>query len=109
MFPLVENWLQSSLIQKEFSRKHQLHEHVFYYWVARYRKTQPVKQVVQSPPAKTPAAFIHLSAPAPQATLPASDIEVSSTEVALPSGVVLRYSGLVPVAYLKELLSTCSR
>jgi transposase-like protein len=103
MFPIVKNWLQSGMSQKAFSQIHQLNQHVFYYWVARYRKAQEVQITVQSP-AGTPAAFIHLSVPTTQTNTPVSDI---STEVTLPSGVVLRFSGLLPVIYLKELRAPC--
>lgn len=92
MFPVVEDWLQSGLTQKEYSERHQLPVHVLPYWVSRYRKihsnTQP-----QS------ASFIQVSTP------PAS---VHGMEVALPTGVVIRFANPVPVVYLQQLLSVCS-
>jgi hypothetical protein len=94
MFPLVENWLASGITQKAFSQKHGLALHLMPYWVARYRKAHPS---AKSTPATT--GFIQVSTP--QST-------VSAMEVALPSGAVIRFSSLIPVTYLQELLSICS-
>lgn len=126
MFPLVESWQKSGLTQKEFSRKHQLPLHILPYWVARYRKAGPpvAPSKQQSPPQKESPAFIRLSAPAavapaagpipaaaavaPPAAAAAAVVAAPVTEMAtaveLPSGVVLRFTGLVPVAYLRELV-----
>lgn len=113
MFPLVESWQKSGLTQKEFSQQHQLSDQVFYYWVSRYRKAQPVSPLPNSrPAAKTKpipdtqiaTAFIRLSPPAdpvPPVAKVAPDV---TTVVELPSGVVLRFSGLVPITYLQELV-----
>jgi hypothetical protein len=98
MFPLVESWLQSGLTQQAFSLRHQLPVHVFVYWVGRYRKAQPAPGDT-SASGDTPG-FIRLSAPA---------LSMTATEVAFPGGVVIRFSGLVPVAYLQELVVGCSR
>jgi hypothetical protein len=108
MFPLVESWLKSGLTQKEFSRQHHLPLHILPYWLARYRKTRPlvVPSKQQSPPQKESPAFIRLSAPA--AVVAAADPACCTTAVELPSGVVLRFSGLVPVSYLKELVGLYS-
>jgi hypothetical protein len=97
MFPLVESWLQSGLTQQAFSLRHQLPVHVFVYWVGRYRKAHPAG--VDSSAGGVAPGFIRLSAPA---------ISVTTTEVILPGGVVIRFSGLVPVAYLQELARGCS-
>src|SRR3712207_3279087 len=117
MFPLVESWQQSGLTQKEFSLRHQLPLHILPYWVARYRNSgspeDPLKQ--QSPLQKESPAFIRLSPPAnplPAAAVVAAPAAAVVTDtyasVELPSGVVLRFSGLVPVAYLKELVGLSS-
>ncbi len=116
MFPMVESWQKSGLTQKEFSQQHGVSEHVFYYWVSRYRNAQPVSPLSKSGPvahtkpvahAETAAGFMRLSSPV-EAVPPAARGEAkANTVVELPSGVVLRFRGLVPVAYLKELL-TCS-
>jgi transposase-like protein len=116
MFPLVESWQKSGLTQKEFSQQHGVSEHVFYYWVSRYRNGQPVSPLAKKQPvaqtkpnadARTAATFIRLSSTV-EAVPPAARGEAEATTVVeLPSGVVLRFRGLVPVAYLKELL-TCS-
>lgn len=114
MFPLVESWQKSGLTQKQFSQQHQINDQVFYYWVSRYRKAQPVSPVPKKQPAAqskpvatagTTRAFIRLSPPVDAATTPAGAAD-ATTVVELPSGVVLRFWGLLPVAYLKELL-TC--
>ncbi len=114
MFPLVESWQNSGMTQKEFSQQHQISEHVFCYWVSRYRKARPVKVPIQtSPKPASEAAFIRLSPPAAPATSPTVQTEAppagaANTVVELPSGIVLRFSGLVPVGYLKELVGLCS-
>ena len=113
MFPLVESWQKSGLTQKEFSQQHQINEQVFYYWVSRYRKALPVSPSPGSgpvaktklvPAAESVPAFIRLSLP--EDAVPATAVADATTVVELPSGVVLRFSSLVPVTYLKELL-TC--
>ena len=96
MFPLVEEWLTSGLTQKEFGQRNGLALHIMPYWVARYRKVHGPTQ----PTPATATGFVQLSTP--QAT-------VSPMEVALPSGAVIRFSSLIPVSYLQELLSVCSR
>ena len=95
MFPLVAEWLTSGISQKEFGQRHGLAPHIMPYWVGRYRKLHPS---VQPTPA-TSTGFIQL--PTPQAT-------ISPMEVALPSGAVIRFSSLIPVTYLQEVLSLCS-
>jgi hypothetical protein len=95
MFPLVESWLKSGITQKEFSQRQGLAPHLMPYWVARYRK---VHQPTQSTP--TPASgFVQLST---------SKATINYMEVAFPSGTVIRFSSLIPVTYLQELLSSCS-
>ena len=92
MYPLVEQWQQSNLTQKEFSKQHQITAHAFGYWVSKYRKEHERKNT--STP--TSSSFIALS---PQTT--------AGVEVAFPSGVMIRFSHEVAVSYLKQLLSTC--
>ncbi len=114
MFPLVERWQKSGLTQKEFSQQHGVSEHVFYYWVSRYRNALSIAPLSNSGPVahskpvantETAAGFIRLSSPV-EAVPPAARGEAQATTVVeLPSGVVLRFRGLVPVAYLKELLT----
>ena len=41
MFPLVENWIESKLTQKQFSEQHQLPAHILPYWITRYHQQQP--------------------------------------------------------------------
>lgn len=122
MFPLVESWLESGLTQKQFSQQHGVSEHVFCYWVSRYRKGHPAdKTKQQSAPQKENPAFIRLSPPAAVVAPPAAVVAAwgvtggtgpesanPDTAVELPSGVVLRFRGLVPVAYLKELVGLSS-
>ncbi len=40
MFPLVEQWQQSGLSQKQFSEEKNIKYHNFAYWVKRYRQHQ---------------------------------------------------------------------
>ena len=114
MFPLVESWQKSGVTQKEFSQQHGVSEHVFYYWVSRYRNAQPVSPLAKKQPfahtkpvadTETAAAFIRLSPPVEAVPPAARTVADATTVVKLPSGVVLRFRGLVPVAYLKELLT----
>jgi hypothetical protein len=95
MFPLVAEWLASGISQKEFGQRHGFALHIMPYWVARYRKAHPSAAATPTPG----SGFIQL--PAPQST-------VSPMEVALPSGAVIRFSSLISVSYLQELLSVCS-
>jgi hypothetical protein len=119
MFPLVESWLQSNLTQKEFSLKHQLSPHVLTYWISRYRQQghptpipAPVSQ--EGTPSQASASFIRLdSLPAnttPAPTIPSAVIpEPTGMAIELPSGVVLRFPSLIPISYLQEVVSVCSR
>ncbi len=103
------------------------------YWVGRYRKVHSLADE----PVPATASFIQLTPsaastvtspdPTPAATTPK---QVDSTaertppesrvvattdslslemEVSFPSGVKIHFSSLVPVAYLKELVSVCFR
>lgn len=90
MFPVVEDWLQSGLTQKEYSKQHQLAAHILPYWVGRYRQTYSKAQP-QS------ASFIQVSTPT----------SVHGMEVMLPTGVVIRFANPVPITYLQQLLSEC--
>jgi hypothetical protein len=96
MFPLVAEWLASGITQKEFGQRHGFALHIMPYWVAKYRRAHP--SAVSTLTARS--GFIQIATP--QST-------ESSMEVALPSGAVLRFSSLIPVSYLQELLSVCSR
>lgn len=116
MFPMVESWQKSGLTQKEFSQQHGVSEHVFYYWVSRYRNAQSVSPLAKKQPVahtkpaadtETATGFIRLSSTLEAVSPAARTVAEATTVVELPSGVVLRFWGLVPAAYLKELL-TCS-
>jgi hypothetical protein len=93
MFPVVEDWLESGLTQKEYSQQHQLAKHILPYWAGRYRKTHPSSD-------QETCSFIRLSTP--------SAPSVDGMEVVLPTGVVIRFVSTVPVAYLQQLLKVCS-
>lgn len=98
MFPLVESWLSSGLTQKEFSRQHQIPDHVLVYWIGKYRKVHgPTSR--QTPGEGVSTSFIRLSTATPS---------VHGMEVQLPTGVVIRFASPVPVAYLQQLLKVCS-
>lgn len=106
MFPLVENWLQSGMTQQAFSQQHHLPTHVFCYWVGRYRKQKAKITTAQSPPAPS-ASFIRLASSTQE--LAPTDKPAIDMQIELPSGVVMHFASLIPVAYLKEVLSVCSR
>ena len=113
MFPLVESWQKSGLTQKQFSQQPQISEQVFCYWVSRYRKAESAGQLSKAatePPLATPAVeiapgFIRLSPPVDPVLPTATAVIDAATLLELPSGVVVRFSGLVPITYLKELLT----
>lgn len=93
MFPVVEDWLQSGLTQKAYSQQHKLPGHVLPYWAGRYRKTHADAEQKTS-------SFIRLATP--------SAPPIHGMEIQLPTGVVIRFAHTIPVAYLQQILSTCS-
>lgn len=97
MFPVVEDWLQSGLTQKAYSQVHDLPLHILPYWANRYRKAQqaPIDQHAQS----SSGHFI------PVAT---GNTMNGGMEIALPTGVVIRFASPVPASYLQQLLKVCS-
>ena len=97
MFPVVEDWLQSGLTQKEYSQRHQLPLHILPYWVSRYRheKTNSSEQVSQP----SPGHFIPVSTHREM---------ISGMEVILPTGVVIRFANQISVSYLQQVLKVCS-
>lgn len=98
MFPVVEDWLQSGLTQKEYSQHHQLALHILPYWAGRYRKAQ-ANPIAASSPQPSPGHFIPVS----------TDKEmIGGMEVVLPTGVVIRFVDQVPVSYLQQVLKVCS-
>lgn len=98
MFPVVENWLQSGLTQKEYSQRHQLAVHILPYWAGRYRKAQ-ANPIDASSPQPSSGHFIAVST--------AKEM-ISGVEVVLPTGVVIRFASAIPVSYLQQLLKACS-
>ena len=97
MFPVVEDWLQSGLTQKEYSQRHQLALHILPYWAGRYRK-EKADPLAPSPEASS-GHFILVS----------TDKELTSgMEIILPTGVVIRFASPVPVSYLQQVLKVCS-
>jgi hypothetical protein len=122
MFPLVEGWLKSGLTQKQFCSNQGMPVHILAYWVGRYRKAQPGKATFNKAESTTnkatkavvatdkPSGFIRLSPPSPIPTpAPAANqLPTGSMEVVLPTGAVIRFSAIVPVSYLTQLLSACS-
>ena len=42
MFPIVEDWLASGQLQKDYSHEHGIPKHILSYWVCRYRRSQEV-------------------------------------------------------------------
>lgn len=97
MFPVVEDWLQSGLTQKEYSQRHQIALHILPYWLGRYRK-EKANSLSQSPQPSL-GHFIPVS----------TDKEIiSGMEVVLPTGVVIRFASPVAVSYLQQLLKICS-
>lgn len=88
MFPLVEAWQNSEQTQKAFCAAHDVSVSVLSYWLRRYRDHR-AEECNES------SGFV----PVHIATSGSFAIEM-----ALPSGVVLRFGQVVPVGYLKALL-----
>ena len=66
MFQLIKKALESNLTNRKFCRENGLHEHVFYYWLKRYKENQspvkgfiPIKVNGQSPSFKNDKIEIH--------------------------------------------------
>ncbi len=66
----------------------------------------PVAKPKPVPTAETEPGFMRLSPPVDPVPSPVRAATDVTTVVEMPSGAVLRFCGLVPVVYLKELL-TC--
>lgn len=97
MFPVVEAWLQSGLTQKAYSQRHDLPLHILPYWAGRYRKVQQGSTV--PPPKPSQGHFIPVS----------TNKEMNGgMEIALPTGVVIRFASAIPVNYLQQVLKVCS-
>lgn len=96
MFPVVEDWLQSGLSQKAYSQRHGLPLHILPYWVSRYRKAHQDPITASSP--SSPGHFI---------PVPTGDTMNGGMEIALPTGVVIRFADPVPVSYLQQVLRAC--
>lgn len=96
MFPVVEDWLQSGLTQKEYSQRHRLALHILPYWAGRYRKEKA--DPLAASPQPSSGHFIPVS----------TDKELSSgMEIVLPTGVVIRFADKLPVSYLQQVLKVC--
>ncbi len=93
MFSLVEQWHVSEQTQKTFCAKHDISVSVFAYWLRRYRDRQDSLHDKQAGFVPIKCEPVSMDVPSPAAL-----------EVALPSGVVLRFGQVVPVGYLKALL-----
>ncbi len=97
MFPVVEDWLQSGLSQKAYSQRHDLPLHILPYWAGRYRKAHQDPITTSAP--SSSGHFIPVSA---------GTTMNGGMEIALPSGIVIRFASPVPVSYLQQLLKVCS-
>jgi len=96
MFPVVEDWLQSGLTQKEYSQRYQIALHILLYWVGRYRKEKTNSSEQISRPSS--GHFIPVSTNKDMA---------SGMETVLPTGIVIRFANQVQVNYLQQLLKVC--
>ena len=85
MYPIIESYLASGQDQNSFCRQAGISKSALNYWLGKYRREQ-----------KHPiASFVEII---PE---PASEARI---ELSYPSGVELRFDGLVAPAYLRELL-----
>jgi len=96
MFPVVEDWLQSGLTQKAYSQRHDLPLHILPYWASRYRKAHQDPMTTSAP--SSPGHFIPVST---------GNTMNGGMEIALPTGVVIRFAEPVPASYLQQLLKVC--
>lgn len=86
MFPVVEEYIESELTQKDFSAEHGMSIAVLNYWLAKYRRKSTESE-----------AFLEIH--------PGAAAERPLLEVCYPHGVKLRIFTPLKAAYLDHLLS----
>jgi len=89
MFPFIELQQSSGMSQKRFCREHLIPQHVFSYWLKKYRDQQAPS-----------GGFVSLGMARPQ-----GEAEI---RLVLPGGQKLEFAGLVPATYLAELMRELS-
>lgn len=98
MFPIIEQYLESGLTQKAFSKNQSLPLHVFHYWLKKYRGEQ--KQTDESGSSKKPQGPAFL--PIQLTGMPSSGCEIS-----FPNGVKLRFPHMPEAEQLSHLIRSC--
>lgn len=90
MFPLVEQWLESSERQIDFCQRHGLKVAVLGYWLKKYRTAND--------PEQASCGFVPVKVrPAPEQPI----------EISYPNGVTIRAGGGVSAKFLRELAGQC--
>ena len=87
MFQHIRAWELGDISQKEFCERANIRYHVFHYWYKVYRDKD---KAISSP-------FVKLKVDPP--------VSLSSVELICPDGKRLLFHQLVPVDYLKALIS----
>lgn len=90
MFPLIQEWEQSELRQKEFCIQHGIKPHVFWYWLRRYREEG------QAAPQASPG-FVSVE-------MEEAPTESVLAEVIYPDGTRLVFKERVGLEFLQGLL-----
>ena len=91
MYPLVEQWNNSTESKNSFCSAHGINPATFYYWQSKYEKEYGLGD-------KPQGSFLRLE--------PGTSSGMGSViEILSPCGYHIRFSGLVPVAYIKQLIS----
>ncbi len=86
MYSLIEDYQNSGLSQKEFSKTQQIRYATFNYWVCKYRKEKAQPDT---------ASFIPLI-PSKKSVWPIS--------ITFPNNIRIELSGDVPSSYIKQLI-----
>jgi len=96
MFPVVEDWLESGLTQKDYSIRHGIAKHILPYWVGKYRKCK--EEDMEAAPSFSPVSL--------------SPSLSKNIELVLPNGIMISIptgalDQLSP-SHLHHLLQLCS-
>lgn len=81
MFPVIKRYQDCGLTQKEFCEQENLALHVFHYWLKKYKQEQP-----SEPDASPNPAFLPIELTGRAYT------KSTACEIALPTGIVIRFS-----------------
>jgi len=88
MFQIIKQALESNMTNREFCRENSIHEHVFYYWLRRYKEDQsPVEGFIPIKVNGSPPSFKN-----------------DKIEIQYPNGIHLSLPGHIEVNRIKTLI-----